>query len=223
MNVGICISVRMNSKRLPGKAMLKIAGKPSLYWLCNQLKNLPIKTVVCHSTNPLDVVISQFCEEHNIDHFAGSEENVLERFVQAATIYEFTHIIRITGDDLFVDPDYVAKALNIYSGCEYATTDMPKGTDFQIIDVQFLRKLLDKSSSNTEYLTYLLETSDSKQLIRISPDSLITYSFELDDEEDKNRIEKMINDLWDNNYFKVSELLRYAKENDGLFEKKSVV
>jgi len=224
MNFGSLIFVRYNSQRVPGKALMDIEGHPSIYWLCRQLQYSHHPYVVCMSTNPLDDAIVDFCERNKILFFRGSEGNVLERMHGAIRQFSLTHAVRITGDDLFVDPDYLEKAIKQYDGSSFCYTDLPKGTDFQIVSSEYIDALLMRNKKeDTEYLTWYFNSTQDKQFLRLSPVGLSTYGFELDTEEDAIRVKFIINNLKHHQYFVLEDLIELARQHEGMFEMKDVV
>ncbi len=223
MKFGSLITVRMNSQRLFGKCLKDVGGKPSLYWLCRQLSHSKYPFVVCTSDNSLDDAVEQFCIENDYFYFRGSEDDVLDRLIRAATKFDFDLIARITGDDLFVDPDILDKAVDSYCGAPFCYTDLPKGTDFQILDTDFLRQLQKTlSTKDTEYLTWYFNSCPDKKLLNVSPVSSLAYSFELDTPSDLEVVDFVTRNM-NVDYFVLEDLLAFAEKNDHLFTKKMTV
>ncbi len=83
--VGI-IQARMGSSRLPGKVLHQIAGKPMLWHVVNRVRHAKQlnHVLVATSTATSDTIVADFCRWHNIDCFRGSENDVLDRYLQAA-------------------------------------------------------------------------------------------------------------------------------------------
>ena len=79
------IEARMNSKRLPGKVMKKINGKPmiELLYLRAIKSKLIDEIVVVTSKNKSDNILVDFLKSKKIPYFRGSENNVLKRVLMA--------------------------------------------------------------------------------------------------------------------------------------------
>ena len=77
------------------------------------------EVVVATSNQPGDEPIRRFCQQHGIALFAGSEDDVLDRFYRAAIQYAGDPLIRITGDCPFVDPEIVGQLLELYKTGHY--------------------------------------------------------------------------------------------------------
>ena len=95
-----CLQVRLKSKRLPNKALLKIKDKPLFLHVVQRIKCAKKidKLIVCTSKNKQDLPIIDVCKTNNIEYFAGDEENVIKRFVEAVSKYKPNHILRATGE-----------------------------------------------------------------------------------------------------------------------------
>jgi spore coat polysaccharide biosynthesis protein SpsF len=103
------IQTRFNSTRLPGKVLKPINNKTILEYVISQSlhsRNLD-NVIVATTTNPKDKIIVDFCKNHNIDFFCGSEFDVLDRYFQCAKKFDLDPIIRITSDCPLIDPNVI--------------------------------------------------------------------------------------------------------------------
>ena len=114
------VQARMGAKRLPGKVLKDILGKPLLWHLINRLKHAKLidEIVIATSVNRKDKVIVRFAEDNNIGCYAGSELDLVDRLYQVANQCHADAIVRITGDCPLVDPVLVDKIINIYLDSE---------------------------------------------------------------------------------------------------------
>ena len=114
------IQARMGSTRLPGKVLKPILGQPMLWHIIKRLRWVKeVKDVVVATSDKIkDEPITKFCSENGISCFAGSEEDVLDRFYKTAKTYTADPIIRITGDCPLVDPEIVGNVIKLFKiGC----------------------------------------------------------------------------------------------------------
>src|SRR5689334_2890846 len=99
--IGIIIQARATSKRFPNKVMEMLYGKPVLQHVIERAKqirgeknNNPDHIIVAvpdmDESEPLLELISQ-C---GVENFCGSENNVLERYYQAAKFFKLDFIVR---------------------------------------------------------------------------------------------------------------------------------
>ncbi len=148
MKIGAIIEARMNSNRLPGKVLLKAAGKTFLKHLIERINKVSkIKNIVVATTvNKQDIEIVKFCKKNKIKYFRGSEENVMERVIAAAKKHKIDVIVEITGDCPAIDPNIISQCLEIYlkNKVDYVTNchvrSYPDGMDVQVYKLQTLIK-----------------------------------------------------------------------------------
>jgi len=113
MNSDIFIIARMGSSRLPGKHLKTILDKPIILHLIDRLRLAKKirKIVVCTTRKKEDNVLVELLEKENIEYFRGSEKDILDRFYQAAKIFQTDIIIDVEGDKIYTDPIYVDKVI----------------------------------------------------------------------------------------------------------------
>ncbi len=129
------IQARMGSTRLPGKVLMPLAGRPALWHIVDRLSysNFLKKIVIATTTNPLDDAIVEFCKKEGIDVFRGSEEDVLDRYYQAAKRFDADPIVRITADCPVIDPFVLDEVLERFFQGNYdvygLAGEFPDGLD----------------------------------------------------------------------------------------------
>jgi spore coat polysaccharide biosynthesis protein SpsF len=101
MKIGICITARLKSSRLPLKLLKKIQGKPVIEHVIDRCKQVAYATdiVLCTSTHPQDKPLVDLAIKNGIYYYNGSQEDVLKRMFDAATFYNFDYILSITGEN----------------------------------------------------------------------------------------------------------------------------
>ena len=116
MSTVAIVQARMGSSRLPGKVMREILGKPLLWHLVNRLKwsKLLNKIVIATTDKAKDKPILKLARELGLDSFAGSEDDVLDRYYQAAKKFNAEVVVRITADCPLIDPELVDKIVRHY-------------------------------------------------------------------------------------------------------------
>jgi spore coat polysaccharide biosynthesis protein SpsF len=100
------VQARMGSRRLPGKVLADILGRPMLERVLTRVRRarLPHQVVVATTTEADDKPIAELCERLSVPCARGSVEDVLDRFHQAALQSRADVIVRITGDCPLIDP-----------------------------------------------------------------------------------------------------------------------
>lgn len=148
MKIVATIEARMGSSRLPGKVLLKAAGKKMLEHLVGRLRTVnSIQEVVLATTvNPQDDILEKVANRLNISCFRGSEGDVMSRVIGAAQSFGGDLIVEITGDCPLIDPQIVEMAIRtflanraVYVGNAHIRS-YPDGMDVQIYPLEALKK-----------------------------------------------------------------------------------
>jgi spore coat polysaccharide biosynthesis protein SpsF len=106
----------MSSSRLPGKVLLDIAGQPMLMRVLSRTgKARTLDGVVVATTlDSADDPIEQMCAQQGYPCYRGNPQDVLDRYYQAARIFDAEVIVRITGDCPVIDPDVIDATVGIF-------------------------------------------------------------------------------------------------------------
>lgn len=184
MNIGIIIQARMGSTRLSGKVLKYIGDKTLLDHIIFRLKRLKNKAKIVIATSNLerDNQLEEFSKRNNIDFFRGSEVNVLERYYLCSKENNFDYIVRLTGDNPFIDIEELDNLidLHIHSISDYTRSFsvLPKGVGSEIFTFDALEKsfLFGKKENHIEHVNEYIEENEDKFKIT-----------ELKVDEEKNR------------------------------------
>jgi len=117
MNIKFIIQARSGSSRLPDKMNLPFyQGATILQIIVERLKiNFPhIPIVIATTTNSSDDRIEKLMNEMDVYVYRGSEENVLERFLEAGIKSNAEHVIRVCADNPFISVKYLEKLIDFY-------------------------------------------------------------------------------------------------------------
>jgi len=154
------VQVRMDSTRLPGKALLSVLGKPLLDYLMERLAKCRKLTdiILATSTETTDDPLSDFARLHDITLYRGSKDDVLGRFYGAAVQFNATAVVRITGDCPLMDPTLVDEVVEFgeTGGADLTRNIIDKPNGFpRGMDIEFLRfsalEYLHKNFHQPEY------------------------------------------------------------------------
>tara|TARA_Y100001970_G_C14251985_1_gene872526 strand:- start:4042 stop:4737 length:696 start_codon:yes stop_codon:yes gene_type:complete len=151
----ICvIQARMGSTRLPGKSLKKIIGKPMLELIIHNIieSKYVSKYIVATSSSVKDDEIYDLCNKLKIDCYRGSELDVLSRFEMISQKYNADLIIRLTGDNPFVEKCLIDDILDNYfknfDGYDYVNNIDNSGYAYGLNVEIFRRVALDKLKNN---------------------------------------------------------------------------
>lgn len=154
------VVARMRSTRLPGKALADMAGMPALRHLLSRLRQCQTvdRVVLCTTRGQDDDPLVQLAIEAGVPAHRGPVEDVLGRMIEAMGGHAVDVVLRVTGDDILVDPDYVDRAVrhHLEVNAEYSDLKaLPSGTEVEVFDAELLR-LIHRAAidrEGTEYLT----------------------------------------------------------------------
>jgi len=107
----IVLQARIDSTRLPGKALLNIEGKPILFHVMEALNHVKADERILACSEDSLSAFEPIAAECGFKIFAGPKEDVLERYCQVIRKYSIDRVIRATGDNPFVFAD-AAEAIN---------------------------------------------------------------------------------------------------------------
>lgn len=142
----VVIQTRLNSSRLPGKALLTVAGMPLVELVARRAGRSGHEVVVATSQEPYDERIASHLASVGISVVRGSLDDVLGRFVDATRdLAENDLVVRLTGDNPIGDAalvDELVSALEI-SGERYGRVDIdraPEGIGAEVFRARDLRE-----------------------------------------------------------------------------------
>ena len=157
------IQARMGSSRFPGKTLADLVGRPMLSRVVDRVRraNAVDKVVVATSTSAGDKAIADVCEQEKITSFRGSEDDVLDRFYNAAKQNRADVIVRITADCPLIDPEVIDQVVERFrlGGCDYASNTLhytyPDGLDTEVFSMAALERAWKeaKKPSEREHVT----------------------------------------------------------------------
>lgn len=149
------VQARMGSTRLPGKSLMRIEGKPMLAHVLERLgaaRSLD-RIAVATSTSPKDRAIVALAQGMGIGIFTGSEDDVLDRYYQAARVFGAETVVRITGDCPLIDPAVVDQAVRLFAkgGADYVrTSGFPRGLDTEVFSFRNLERAWKEAARDYE-------------------------------------------------------------------------
>lgn len=163
MKIIAIVQARMDSTRFPNKVMKKINGVPMIGLLLNRLSMVSYLDQIMLATpsSPNSLPLDNYVTKLGYEVFKGSEDDVLDRYYQAAKQKEPDAIIRITGDCPLVDPELVSDIINCFieQDVDYLSNTLvptyPDGLDTEIFTFKSLEKAakLAKKPSEREHVT----------------------------------------------------------------------
>ncbi|MHC8509143.1 MAG: GNAT family N-acetyltransferase [Rhodospirillales bacterium] len=147
--IGAAVFARMDSARLPGKALADLGGRPVLSRVLGRVRlaGLGGEPVIATSARAVDDEIAHFAKGAGAQVFRGAADDVLGRAAACAREYDLDALVRISGDSPFIDPAFIRCAVDAWladPALEIVTNVCPRtfppGLSIEVIS----RALLDR-------------------------------------------------------------------------------
>lgn len=112
--VVLILQARMGSARLPGKSMMDLAGEPLVGRIlervkrCTKLNDIVLAIPDNESNKPLAIL----AKKYDVKVFSGSENDLVERYYQAALVNEADVIVRIPADNATPQPEEIDRIID---------------------------------------------------------------------------------------------------------------
>ena len=163
MKFGIIVFSRFDSQRLPGKALIDLAGRPLLGRVLDRVRLLSdiAEITVATSDQVQDQPIVDYCKSEGVLTFRGHLHDVAQRALDCAVHFGFTHFARVCGDRPFLDPGLISEywdrmiALDADLVSNSPCRSFPPGLTTEIVRTEALENSLSctDDSSDREHVT----------------------------------------------------------------------
>jgi spore coat polysaccharide biosynthesis protein SpsF len=214
------IQARISSTRLQSKALLNLCGKPMIFHVIERAKAITgVESVILATgTGEKNHPLSDIASQTNIEFFAGSEDNVLERFFLASKDKSCNYIIRVTGDNPLTDFESASKALEyaIETDADHsATVGIPLGTGVEVIKKSALQKAYQSGHEphHKEHVTpYIKEHSEIFKIVKYQSPWINPYPnlrLTVDTAEDYKLMEIIYNELYRGDLIRLKDVLDF--------------
>lgn len=144
MKIGFLITARLKSSRLKQKILLDLNGKSVVERVIDRAKKVKgiDGIVLCTSVNAQDSVLYDVALDNKIKFFAGSEDDVLNRLLNAAEYFGFDAFVSITADNPLFSIHTSNILVDMYKRAGYDfinTKGLPIGCGTYFLDVNALK------------------------------------------------------------------------------------
>ena len=204
------IQARLGSTRLPGKVLKKILGKTVLEHIVERLHyaekidQIIIATSILRENDPIE----ELARKKEIPCFRGSEDDVLNRFYQAALQYKGDIVVRVTGDCPLVDPFVVDKIIDYHlsHGGDYTSNTIkrtfPRGIVAEVFTFDVLKRLcqMELDPAYREHVTqYILHNPENFKINSFTQEEIpfdTNWRWVLDTQADYEFIQNIFSQLY---------------------------
>jgi len=200
---GVFLQARLDSSRLPGKALLPIKGKALILHAMESLKKIPAAVHVLLTEEGSAAAFRPLAQEAGFELFTGSKDDVLGRFCAALGVYPVDTVVRATGDNPLVSWEMACRLLEEHArlGADYSGYfGLPLGCGVEAVRAECLLVARKESSSpyDHEHVTpYLYNNPRVFSLHRpLAPMSFRSgFSVSVDTQTDFDRVAGLFADL----------------------------
>lgn len=197
----IVMQGRVRSTRLPGKGFFTFFGQTIWERMCDIACDVCGVSDVVFATGdlPENHVIKSIVESKGVRFYAGSEDNVLERFCQALEGTKATYAIRITCDNYLAQPDVIEGLASAVekAGADYGFVEPLSHYAGEIVRISALRECWSNgqySDLAREHVTWDIRRSTTIRSCQLPNDYLHldhSHSLTLDTIEDLVRMKRL--------------------------------
>ena len=227
MNVVAIIQARMGSTRLPGKVLMDISGATMLSRVVSRVRQAKLlnQIVVATSIKSIDDSVAEETERLAVFSFRGSENDVLDRYYQAARLFRAETVVRITSDCPLIEPKIIDEVTNAFlnGDSDYSSNTLvrtyPRGLDVEVFSIAALTKAWQQANKDYQRVhvtPFLYENPRFFKLQSITNKcNYSKYRWTVDTSEDLElvrRIYKLLGDNADFNWLDVIDLMKSHPE-----------
>ena len=221
------IQARMKSSRLPGKILKKINGKEAIVFMIDRLKKCKSisGTIILIPNGKSDDKLCNFLKKKGLNVFRGSENDVLDRYYKCAKSFNIDHILRLTSDCPFIDPELVDKIINTYKKGNYDYVSniifrsFPDGMDAEVFSLKALSHAWSNlfNSFDREHVTKYFIRSNyfKKKNIFFEKKNFQNIRLTLDYKEDLILLNKLTKKL--SKDFNLKKIIEYYNKDKKIF------
>ena len=228
MKIVAIVQARMGSTRFPNKVMRPICGMPMIGLLLERLAKARRcdQIVLATSENPRNEPLAAYVRELGYAVYRGSEDDVLDRYYQAAKESKADAVVRITGDCPLIDSALVDAVIARFldSGVDYASNvsppTYPDGLDTEVFSYRALETAWTQAKEyrQREHVTPFIR--ESGKFSQVNVPNVSDHSGErwtVDEPEDFEVVRKVFEHFYPRRDFKWLDVLALRNEHSEWF------
>ncbi len=135
--VGVVVQMRLDSSRLPRKALLPLGDTSLAGAVLRRLRGVRADVRVLATDDAGAEALAPVAQENGFSVFAGPKEDVLGRYAMVVRAYGLGRVVRATGDNPFVSAmlaDVAQDAASAYGADYVGLVGMPTGMGVEVVD-----------------------------------------------------------------------------------------
>jgi len=156
MKIGVLITARLKSTRLPKKVLRSLGGRPMIAHLIDRMRRVHLAdtVVVITSTVEQDDDLAAFAADYGVDCYRGDPVDVLYRMDCAARENCLDWVVSVTADNPWISPEWTDRLIlhAINSGLDFAKIEgLPFGAFSYVLKTSAITRACElKMSKDTE-------------------------------------------------------------------------
>lgn len=201
---GVILQVRLDSSRMPGKALLVIGRRTVFEHVMHRLRRIRASAYIAACDESSAEILGPLAARAGFTLVPGPKEDVLSRYLLAAGRSGIDTIIRATGDNPLVSAEYANSSLDAHlrDGADHTiVTGLPIGCGVEVVERKALERAARESGDayDHEHVTpYLYGHPEMFRLQRIPadlPGSLAASRVTLDTPDDYRQLLRIYREL----------------------------
>lgn len=223
------VQARMGSVRCPRKVLRPVGGVPLIQLLLNRLNRSKLisKIVLATSEDESNDELVETVKAIGYDVFRGDENDVLDRYYQAAKEHDADVVVRITGDCPLIDPEVVDQVIRKLcdSGLDYvsniAPPTFPDGLDAEAFRMSALETAWQQARepADREHVTLFIRgNGEFQQGVFSNPIDYSNIRWTVDEEADFEPIINVVNHFGANHFFRWKQVIELMEQKPEFFE-----
>lgn len=198
------VVARMDSKRLPNKALLEVCGVPLIAYVFKRASLIKgsNRIVLATTDRKCDDALCDCAAHHGVDLFRGDLDNVSRRLLLCAQKFNADYFVRLNGDSPFVDYDLISNSIRYCLNDFDLITNIvertfPYGISVEIIKTSKFYETCQKMKTPSHYenvTKYYYEHLNDFYVKSIKSGVVLTTDqrFVVDNEHDLRRFKEMV-------------------------------
>jgi len=155
----IILQSRLDSTRLPRKALLDLAGKPVIVRVMENLRRIPADRYILACDTASEETFSPLAEAAGFTCMSGPKEDVLERFCLVIRKTGVKTVLRATGDNPFLFADAAEASLRRFAElqvgkkpvCYFTYSGLPHGSGIEVFSALHLMEAAALTDSSYDH------------------------------------------------------------------------
>ena len=198
MKIGFLITARLKSSRLKLKLLKPLNGFSVVERVIQRAKQVEecSDIVLCTSRSNQDLPLMRIASKNNIYYYNGSSEDVLQRMLDAAELFQMDYVIGITADNPMFSiyhANIISDMIRSDASLDFIyTTGMPIGVNIYGIKTKALKTVCSiKKEVDTEIWGYLINR----------PEIFNVQEIKVDDEYKRENYRMTLDEINDYKFF----------------------